>query len=127
MEIKDLFEWGLKSTESSKEFETLRAWLVSAVILSRTQLDPGSDRQLLVQHFADLAPEEVLRLSSSLPSPASTIIYTRLEKLRHAQTSPDANATEIYNGLSELQNQLDATNSGQRHRSTLLKVLKVAA
>jgi hypothetical protein len=60
----------------------------------------GSDGQPLVKHFADLAPEEALRLSSSLPSPASSDIYSRLEKLRHAQTSPDSNTMEIYSTLS---------------------------
>ena len=39
MEIKDLLDWGVKTTESSKESETLHTWLASALILAHTQLE----------------------------------------------------------------------------------------
>lgn len=127
MEIRDLLDWGLKSTRRPSDFETLQAWVASAVILARTQLDTGSDREPLVQHFATLSSEQALRLSSSLPSPASAEIYRGLEKLRQAQNASDSDVKDIYNGLTALQTQVEATTRGRRRWSSVLTVLKVAA
>ncbi len=127
MDLSDLLDWGLKSEEPSKEFEALRGWVESAVILARAQLAAGSDRQPLAHHFAQLPSEEALRLSSALSSSASPEIYNRIEALRREQNSPDADPTEIYSGLSALLSQVDRSARGQRRWSIGLKLLKIAA
>jgi hypothetical protein len=127
MQISDLLEWGLKSAESTKEFDTLRGWLAQAIILAAAQVAPGSDKGPLDKHFADLTSDEASRLCSALPSRAGGEIYSRIEELRRAQASREANAPDIHNGLSALLDKLDGTNRKRRQWSGSLKVLKVAA
>lgn len=126
MELTELLERFLKSTDS-KEIDALRAWLQSAVVLARAQVAGERDTQLLTKHFADLPPQEALRLTGFLDQPTGENTYVRLEALREAQAAAATHAPEIYHGLSTLHIQVNKAAKNKRRWLLGGAALKTAA